>query len=79
MTGVELICHRDDIHRKFDLPGGMHGGADPLILKDFFRCIDAGVQPEATLEDGVSASRLAFAANLSAKEKRIVQLDEFTI
>ena len=76
---IELLRYRENTHEVFELPGGMHGGADPLILDDFLRCIDEGKQPEATLEDGVLASRLAFAANLSAKEKRIVNLEEFSL
>lgn len=76
---IELLRYRENTHEIFELPGGMHGGADSLILEDFFRCIEKNEQPEATVEDGVQASRLAFAANLSVKEKRIVRLDEFSL
>ena len=76
---LDLLRYRENTHEVFELPGGMHAGADALILKDFFRCIEEQCQPEATVEDGVLTSRLAFAANLSVREKRIVQLDEFPI
>ena len=76
---IELLLYRENTHEIFELPGGMHGDGDPLILDDFFRCIDEKKQPEATVEDGVLASRIAFAANLSVKERRIVNLDEFPL
>ena len=57
----------------------MHGDGDIGILSDFFACIENGRQPDATVEDGILASKIAFAANLSVREERVVRLDEFKV
>lgn len=76
---IELKLFRENTHEIFETPGGMHGDGDIGILRDFFRCLEGKHQPEATLEDGISASVIAFAANRSVEERRIVRLDEFRI
>ena len=57
----------------------MHGDGDIGILSDFFACIKNGRQPDATVEDGILASKIAFAANLRVREERVVRLDEFKV
>ena len=76
---IELKLFRENTHEIFELPGGMHGDGDIGILSDFFACIKNGRQPDATVEDGILASKIAFAANLSVREERVVRLDEFKV
>lgn len=54
-----------------------HGGGDAMMLNDFFDSIDCGNIPASTLADGATATRLALAADRSAGERRLVELDEF--
>jgi predicted dehydrogenase len=54
----------------------MHGGGDTLILEEFFDCIKNNMQPAASVLDGVIATRMAFAADLSAKTGRKINLSE---
>lgn len=56
-----------------------HGGGDAMVLNDFFDCIDLKGTPVSRLSDGVTATRLALAADRSADEQRLVRLDEFAI
>lgn len=53
-----------------------HGGGDSIILKEFFDAIDHGVAPSTDLLCGLRASEIAFAADQSAAEKRVVDLTE---
>ena len=55
----------------------MHGGGDIEIVKEFLECIDEGIRPLATVRDGARASMLAFAADKSTEERRLVNLAEF--
>ena len=74
---IELKRYRENTHEVFELTGGMHGGGDMEIVADFFRCIKNNRQPESTLADGVLASKIAFAANLSAQTHQVVKLTDF--
>lgn len=42
-------------------------------LHEFVRCIQAGTQPDVKVTDGTSATRIAFAATESYRERRIVR------
>ena len=53
----------------------MHGGGDLNLLNDFYRCIDDGFEPKATVSDGILATRLAFAADASVAQNKVIQLD----
>ena len=48
---------------------GAHGGADDFIVSEFLQCIKHGKKPISTVEDGMKASLIAFAADKSVKEK----------
>ncbi len=74
---LEFKSYRDRRHEVFECAGGMHGGGDMAILEEFYNCIDNDSRPEASCEDGIEASKMAFAANLSAAEGRPVKLSEF--
>ncbi len=52
----------------------MHGGGDPDIVAEFYNCIRTGAKPDATLADGIRASRIAFAADKSAATGQAVRL-----
>lgn len=56
-----------------------HGGGDAMVLNDFFDCIDLHGTPISRLSDGITATKLALAADRSSDEKRLVYLDEFKI
>ncbi len=56
-----------------------HGGGDALVLNDFFDCIDMNGKPISCLGDGISATRLALAADRSCDEQRLVRLEEFSL
>ncbi len=56
-----------------------HGGGDAMVLNDFFDCIDMNGLPESRLNDGINATRLALASDLSADENRLVKLSEFAL
>ena len=51
-----------------------HGGADRFIVESFLNCITEGIQPISTVEAGVRASTIAFAADQSMKEQRKIVL-----
>ena len=76
---IELKIFREGTHEIFEAPGGMHGDGDDWTVRSFFRCMDCRQQPEATVYDGITASRIAFAANLSAEEHRLVNLADFPV
>ncbi len=56
-----------------------HGGGDALVLNDFFDCIDSGGTPISRIDDGITATRLALASDLSNRERRLVYLDELAL
>ncbi len=64
------------LHAEADLVD-MHGGGDVPIVEEFFDCIEHHHPPAASVADGIAASRMAFAADLSQREGRKVQLAEF--
>ena len=54
----------------------MHGGGDIRILQEFFEVIEKNGIPAAKIKDGVTASRLAFAADKSAVTGLKVDLEK---
>lgn len=76
---IELKRYRENTHEVFEFTGGMHAGGDMEVAADFFRCIKENRQPESTLADGVLASKIAFAANLSAQTHQVVKLAGFNV
>jgi predicted dehydrogenase len=54
-----------------------HGGADGEVTREFFYAIMNGGAPEAKVIDAATASRIAFAADLSVLQGRKVSLNEF--
>ncbi len=55
---------------------GSHGGGDRILCNKFIECISKG-EGENQLEDGVTASAMAFAADLSRDEGKVVDMDRF--
>lgn len=56
-----------------------HGGGDEPLIRRFFSALDGKKELFATVRDGMEASRMAFAANRSVAEKRLVKLSEFQL
>ncbi len=42
-----------------------HGGGDYTVVSEFLKCIGSGIKPISTVEDGLRASLIAFAADKS--------------
>jgi len=55
--------------------GGMHGGADPLLLEDFLRSVRSGVPVLSGLRDGMRAVAVGEAAEVAWREHRLVTID----
>lgn len=60
------------------LPDTTSGHNDPFTaeLRDFLDCIEQGVEPQVTAQDGVAALRVALAANQSSRTGQPVELGE---
>ncbi len=58
--------------------GNGHGGGDELLLADFIRSIETGINRN-NIYDGVIATCTAFAGEISMKEHRIVLMSEISI
>jgi len=56
--------------------GGMHGGADPLLLEDFLRSVRSGVPALSGLRDGLRAVAVGEAAETAWREHRLVAIEE---
>lgn len=58
----------------YDLPEetGGHGGADPALVESFVRAVKGGDVPQASLREGMLATAIAEAAELSREEGRVV-------
>lgn len=48
---------------------GAHGGEDDVIISEFLQCVKQGKKPASTVEDGMRASMIAFAADKSVETK----------
>lgn len=61
----------------YELPAvdGSHGGADPSLVDSFVRAIKGGDVPQASLREGMLATAIAEAAELSREEGRVVYPD----
>jgi predicted dehydrogenase len=77
---IELVNYRtgETIDRSIQ-QAQWHGGGDALVLNDFFDSIDLRGVPVSRLADGVAATRIALAADVSAAEHRVVGLPEFPV
>jgi predicted dehydrogenase len=54
-----------------------HGGGDDIIINDFIESVaEPSHEPLARIEDGIISSMMAFAAERSAQENRVVLLSE---
>ncbi len=58
-----------------DQEGGLHGGADPLLFRAFLDAVRGGARPETTAEDSLWSHRMAFGADRSAREGRVIRWD----
>lgn len=58
----------------YELPEveGSHEGADPSLVDSFVRAIKGGDVPQASLREGMLATAIAEAAELSREEGRVV-------
>lgn len=65
--------HKEEI--VFKLEGmDMHGGGDTQVVKEFTECILNNTKPLASVDDGLRASLLAFAADESNEKKTFVEV-----
>lgn len=71
--------YRDNKTTVYDtgIKNNQHGGADSDVTREFFHAIMDSGAPEAKVIDAATASRIAFAADLSVQEGRKVALNEF--
>lgn len=53
---------------------GAHGGEDDVIISEFLDCIKNGKKPVSTVEDGMMASMIAFAADKSVEAKSKIKI-----
>jgi predicted dehydrogenase len=68
------IDYRKGQTEKYHISGmNFHGGGDTTVVREFTECIRNNTKPVASVEDGLRASLLAFAADESIKEKRLVE------
>lgn len=51
-----------------------HGGGDYTTVSEFLQCVKSGIKPISTVEDGVRASMIAFAADKSIETRSNVVL-----
>lgn len=61
---------------RLDPGGGGHGGADPVMIRQFMECIRTGRRPIANAADGAWSVAVAVAAELSRAERRVVEISE---
>jgi len=61
---------------QLDPGGGSHGGADPVMIRQFLECIRTGKRPTANAVDGTWSVAVAVAAELSRAERRVVEISE---
>ena len=56
-----------------DSTAGRHGGADPALFRDFLSAIRGEKLPETTAQQSIWSHRMAFAADLAAREGRVMK------
>ena len=66
----------DDIHYKLKPEPGAHGGADPIMIRNFIECMKRGKRPLAAGVDGAWSVAMGVAAEISREEKRVVELSD---
>ena len=55
---------------------GSHGGGDRILCEQFKDCVISG-EGENQMQDGATASAMAFAADLSRTSGKIIDMDIF--
>ncbi len=63
---------KEKVTYEFPVVDGSHGGADPSLLDSFVQAIKGGDVPQASLREGMLATAIAEAAELSREEGRVV-------
>jgi predicted dehydrogenase len=72
---MNVQTYRDGKSEVVDLGlTNQHGGGDERIIAGFLNCIKTGVRPLASIEAGVRASLISFAADESIETKRPVAI-----
>lgn len=67
---------RDEIIHKVSREAGGHGGADPMMIKNFLACLRGQERPLSSPVDGVWAVAVGEAAEISRAQKRMVEIKE---
>jgi predicted dehydrogenase len=71
---LRIHDHKTGKVRVVDLPAidGTHGGADPRLFEAFLAAVRGEAQPVTSAAESLWSHRMAFAADRSARERRIV-------
>lgn len=71
---VAVHDHKSGRQREIPLESeaGRHGGADPALFRDFLAAVRGERTPETTAQESIWSHRMAFAADRSAREGKVV-------
>lgn len=66
----------DIVRHQIARGGGGHGGADPMMMKNFLDCLLRGARPHSSAADGVWAVVIGEAAEISRAKKKMVEVSK---
>jgi predicted dehydrogenase len=75
--GLEVIDHKTAQRRKerFPLQMGLHGGGDGRLFADFLAALRGDSKPMTSAAESLWSHRMAFAADRSQREGRVVEIN----
>lgn len=65
---------RDEVVHNLREPEGGHGGADPVMIREFLDCVRTGRRPTASGIDGTWSVAVGVAAEKARAERRVVEI-----
>lgn len=73
---LEIVAHKSGARRRVRFPAraDLHGGGDARLFADFLAALRCESQPITTAAESLHSHQMAFAADVAARERRVVEL-----